>query len=418
MREEGITPMTAHRRTFPAARLATMAGALGVLFAAGPAALLAPAIGEDARASLPAPPPDGTMGFVVSEFVQPIVPGSDSCPDGPVLKMRDIYLESLPPEERARLKRKENEKELDRLWQLTAFGKDGSTNVCSQPDLFDRPLQRTLKSPLAWGLDLDGGTAGEEGCGHEEFATPDGQSGIDNQEYRVNGCKLEWRGLDGMPSDNSVGMKQFMASGEWTQVLLLRGVDSLQNDPEVEVIYANTPDRPMIDSRGTWLKGATFTISTTPPRNRNVLKGRIEHGVLTTEPADIQLTQTWGQGGARDIRGNRTKWHYVKGRLRLTFQADGSLRGMLGGYRPLFDVIASPAIGGAGAALTAGIDCAGELKTLRKYADGLRNPKTGQCEGISGTQRITAIPAYVNDVAPADAVRTASQGPAMQGKTR
>ncbi|MCB2079046.1 MAG: hypothetical protein KDE55_15285 [Novosphingobium sp.] len=361
------------------------------------------AIGEQSSGTLPEPPADGVMGFVVTEFVQPIVPGTDHCPDGPVLKLRDAYLDGLPADERDRLSRKENEKELLRRWQLSAFGQEGETNICSQPDMFDRPLQRTLQSPVAWGLDLDGnadGTASDDTCAHENFATPQGKKGIDNQEYRVNGCKLEWRGVDGMPSDNAVGMKQFMTSGEWTQVLILKGVDSLRNDPDVEVIYANTPDRPIIDSKGNWLRDVTYSVSEEPPRERNVLKGWIENGVLMTAPADIRLVQTWGQGGARDIRGNRAKWHYQKGRLHLTFQSDGSLSGMLAGYRPLFDVIISPSIGGAGSALVAGIDCSAELKTLQKYADGIKDPKTGKCTAISGTQMIKAIPAFVNDIAP------------------
>lgn len=387
------------------AAFCALAGGLAVALPMADAPLpgSAPVIGAEATASLPAPPPGGEMGFVVSEFVQPIVPGTDACPEGPVLKLRDAYLASLPAPERERLTRKENEKELLPLWQKTAFGPNG-TNVCSQPDQFDRPLQRTVKAPTAIGLDLDAGDK-SQGCAQEEFTSPQGEAGIDNQEYRANGCKIEWRGLDGMPSDNSTGMRQFMASGEWTQVLLLKGVDSLRDDPEVTVIYANTPDRPMIDGKGNWLPGATFTISDKHPRNRNVLKGRIVDGVLTTEPADIVLTGTWGQGGARDIRGNRAKWRYQKGRLRLAFQADGSLRGLLGGYRPLFDVIISPAIGGAGAALVAGIDCAAELKTLRKYADGMRDPRTGQCTAISGTQRISAVPAFVNDVPARTAAR-------------
>ena len=80
---------------------------------------------------------------------------------------------------------------------------------------------------------------------------------------------------------------------------------------------------------------------------------------------------------------------------------------MLGGYRPVFDVGQSPALGGAGSALTAGIDCAANLRTLRAFADGLRNPKTGKCEGVSSAIRITAIPAFVNDVPPA--TRTAAR---------
>jgi hypothetical protein len=181
-------------------------------------------------------------------------------------------------------------------------------------------------------------------------------------------------------------------------VILLRGVDSLEQDDHVEVIYANTPDRPMTDSKGKFLVGASFAVSDSAPRNRNVLIGRIDKGVLTTRPADIALTQTWGQGGARDIRGNRTKWDYRKGRLRLVFQPDGSLAGLLGGYRPVFDVIQSPALGGAGSALSAGIDCASQLATLRKYADGLRDPKTKQCTAISSAVKIVAVPAFVTDL--------------------
>lgn len=380
--------------------------AAGLVFAGPmssvPTPFTAPAIGEDAPRSLPQPPADGVMGFVVSNFYQPIVPGKEACPEGPALKLRDAYLHGLEPAERERLSRKENEEELNGLWRQTAFGPN-DTNICSQPDMFDRPMMRSVQNDLAFGLDLDGdggnggGKGGGNDCGQTDFVSLQGVRGIDNQEYRAQGCKLEWRGVDGMPSDSAVGMRQFHVSGEWTQVILLRGVDSLTDDDDVEVIYGNTPDRPFIDSKGQFLPGGTFTISTAPPRHRNVLKGRIKNGVLTTEPQDIKLTQTWGQGGARDIRGNRGIWDYRQGRLQLTFQADGSLEGVLGGYRPLFDVVISPSLGGVGSALVAGIDCAAEMKTLRHFADGLRNPETGQCEGISSAQKISAVRAFVND---------------------
>ena len=364
----------------------------------GTGSLGSAAIGQPMHSSLPAPPADGVMGFVVSRFIPPIVPGKEACPGGPSPKLRDAYLASLVPAERERLTRKENEKELERNWKLVGLGPN-DTNFCSQPDLFDRPLLKTVQSKLAIGLDLDGSKRGE-GCAHEEFSSPSGDQGIDNQHYRVMGCKLEWRGLDGNQSDQSVGTRQFHASGEWTQVILLRGVDSLQDDDEVEVIYGNTPDRPFIDSKGNFLPGATFTISDKPPRHRNLLKGRIANGVLTTSPARIELTQTWGQGGARDIRGNRGVYDFHEGMLRLTFQPDGTLKGLVGGYQPLFNAILSPALGGAGAVVAAGIDCAAELKTLRKYADGMRDPRTGQCTGISSAMQIEAVPAFVNDVEP------------------
>ena len=61
-----------------------------------------------------------------------------------------------------------------------------------------------------------------------------------------------------------------------------------------------------------------------------------------------------------------------KGRLQLTFNPDGTLSGMLGGYRPVFELIQSPAIGGIGSAIDAGIDCAAQLKNLKRHADGIR----------------------------------------------
>lgn len=389
--------------TAPVALGAVAAGLFAI--GAGPAQrLTSPAIAQAPAAQLPAPPVNGVMGFVVDEFFQPVIFGKDACPKGPVLRLRDAYLQTLPAAEATRLRKPENVKEWDAGWQAYAFNEAGA-NVCTNPDMFDRPMQRTVESPNAWGLDLDGGDKSET-CQHEEFTTPTGVTGIDNQEYRAMGCAPEWRGVDGVSADQKVGMQQFHNSGEWTQVILLRGVDSLQNDPEVEVVYANTPDRPVLDTMGKWLPGASFTISNKAPRERNVLRGKIVDGVLTTEPADIKLAGTWGQSAERDLRGPRGRFDYRKARLQLKFQPDGTLTGLMGGYRPYFDTILSGSLGGAGTALVAGHDCASQLKTLKTLADGLKDPKTGECKGISSAQQIRAIPAFVTDV---PATRTAAR---------
>lgn len=65
----------------------------------------------------------------------------------------------------------------------------------------------------------------------------------------------------------------------------------------------------------------------------------------------------------------------------------------------MFDLISAPAIGGIGSATVAGIDCAQQLATARKFADGLRDPKTGKCTAVSSAAQIRAIPAFVSDVA-------------------
>ena len=50
------------------------------------------------------------------------------------------------------------------------------------------------------------------------------------------------------------------------------------------------------------------------------------------------------------------------------------------------------------AALVAGIDCAAYHATLKKLADGIRDPRTGQCSGVSSAEQMSAVPAFVNDV--------------------
>lgn len=380
------------------------------LSAATPELARAPADAAPETARLPAPPANGVMGFLVDQFGMRGVQDKDACPDGGTMTLREAYLANLPPAERARLSLKENEAELVRRWQAQVYAPDGS-NMCSQPDRFERPQQPTVKGRYAWGFDLDGGN-NPDGCVHEEFQTPTGETGIDNQEYRVLGCG--GRPPAGTPvaaqsaadaeaaarqSEGARGMNQFMASGEWTQVILLRGVDSLENDPQVEVIYGNTADPPPADAKGRFLPGASFTISDKGARHRNVLKGKIVDGVLTTEPADVQLAQTWGQGGVREIRGARWKYTFMRARLRLEFQPDGSIRGMIGGYRPTIELISAPTLGGAGSATTAGIDCAATIQAANRLADGMRDPRTGKCTAVSSAYRIGGIPAFVNDVA-------------------
>ena len=363
---------------------------------------IAPAMAQTDATRLPAAPANGVMGFVVYHFVNAVIQGKDACPEGPAMKNREIFLSSLPPEERDRIQKKENQAEFTRRWAASMSHPDGS-NICSQYSQFpERPLLRTVQSRVAWGLNLDGdegdGSKNPDGCAHDNFTAPDGTKGIDNQAYRAMGCALEWRGVDGG-----------LASGEFTQVLLLRGVDSLVNDNDVEVIYGNTPDRPVVDAGGKFVWNASFTVSDKFPRERNVLHGKIVNGVLTTDPQDIKLTQTWGQSAQRDLRGVRSRWDLRKARLRLTFQPDGTLKGLVGAYQPIDRVGTAAMLGGMGSAMVAGIDCAGEYNTIKKLADGLRDPKTGECKGISTGLELSAVPAFVNDVRGKDKPRVASR---------
>jgi hypothetical protein len=385
-------------RFFQSSALASLAVAVLAIGAAPEGSGLgsAPATAQAQPAKLPAPPASGVMGFVVNHFTYAVIQEKAACPDGPALRNREIFVNSLPPAEAERLQKKENEREFAQKWRATLMNSEGM-NICNQYAHFpDRPLLRTVQSKFAWGLDLDGDTGGgpknTDTCAHEAFTSPDGEKGIDNQAYRALGCKLEWRGIDGVAGDIVKGFDGFLASGEWSQVILLHGVDSLVNDPDVEVIYANTQDRPVVDSTGKFIWQASFTVSESEGRYRNLLHGRIVNGVLTTDPKDIKLVYFPGQNIAR------VSFDLQRGKLRLAFQPDGSVKGLVGGYQPIENFQGHQARGGLGTAMTAGIDCAGEHNTLKKYADGMKDPKTGQCTAISNALELAAVPAFVNDL--------------------
>lgn len=368
------------------------------------AIVLALAVGDDggappARAAgtgapqLPAPPADGELGFVVVKFHTPAYIGkpAEDCPDGMMGVLRDQYLATQPAAERARLEQKENEAELKRKWIAYGSGPNG-TNVCSNVREFpNMPPTHMNKSKIGWGLNLDGDEQGGKDdytCAHDNFTSPSGEKGIDHQFWRVQGCAAGYRG----PGDNGYGESQLnmdylMMTGETTQVILLRGVDSLVDDPKVDVVYANTDDRPIVDSKGAPIFRASYSVATHAKNAeyRNVLHGRIVNGVLTTDTSDILL------------KANRYDFDLARGKLRLEFQPDGTVKGMVGGYQPLLNILSLARAGGMGSVATAGINCAGIYSALRQMADGARDPKTGQCSKISYAYELTGIPAFVND---------------------
>jgi hypothetical protein len=157
----------------------------------------------------------------------------------------------------------------------------------------------------------------------------------------------------------------------------------------------------VLDSQRNFIAGVSFGFSERNPAWRTVLHGRIVGGELTTDARDVRLKAPWGQGGAR---GARNEYDLRQARLKFRFQPDGTIRGLMGAYQPIRNVIASATLGGFGAAETAGIDCATQYATMKRLADGLRDPKTGQCGGISVALTVAAVPAFVNDAPAATSV--------------
>ncbi len=399
MTQETARPETGAKTKARLSRTAKLASALAIVLAMG--------VGHDAGApsaiaappSLPAPPADGEMGFVVVQFHQAVYIGDPKvdCPDGMLGVLKDSYLTTVPvAAERARLQLKQNESELQTKWQTYGAGPNG-TNVCANINEFlDRPPTPMLTGRVAKGFDLDNdqGAGGNDSytCKHDNFTSPAGEKGIDHQLWRVQGCSVQYRGTD--ESGNGEIRKAYddqMMTGQITQVIRLRGVNSLVNDPDVQVLYANTDDRPAVDSRGNPVFKASYTVSTAGMKvgYRNLLRGRIVNGVLTTDQKDIILHG-----------GSYSPYDLARGKLRLTFQPDGTAKGMLGGYKPLLSLLTAARGGGRGSVNTAGINCAGQYTALRLMADGDKDPKTGQCRRISYAYELVAVPGFVNDIQP------------------
>jgi hypothetical protein len=361
--------------------------------AASPAASAGPA----ASTQLPAPPASGEMAFVFSNFGVAVHPGKDACPTGLSNMVRDNFLSTVPPAERARLLKPENEPELTKDWKAYGFSPDHRKNVCANYDQFDHPLYKTVQNKISYGLNLDGDTSGEKPhdpyvCPHEKFTSPTGEKSVDNQYYRALGCERNWRAADGgIGADMAMGYKNSLMS-DYTIVMLLRNVHSLVNDDNVEVVLASSQDKPIVDTQQNFIRNASYQV-TTNPHWRNVLHGHIVNGVLTTDSKDIVLER---QLGVRP-RGVPTDWNFARSRLQLAFKPDGTLDGILGGYVPLTAFMLQQIGGGAGTVTVADIDCASQYLTIKALADGERDPVTGQCNRISSAMHLEAVPAFVFD---------------------
>jgi hypothetical protein len=365
-----------------------------------------------AISQFPAPPANGEMAFVFSDLSPLVYPGWDACPTGWARTNKEQFLATVSPAEQVRLLKPENETELTGKWKASTLGAD-NTNICSNYDRFpNRPLQAMVQNKLAYGLNLDGTQDGKPKdsyfCPHEKFESPLGDRGIDNQAYRAHGCSRIYRGPGGGEAEASVAAKGQVATGQFTVVMILRGVDSWVHDDHIEVILASSDQQPIVDNQRNFARNASYHVSNNP-RWRNVLHGEIVNGVLTTESKDVVLLRT------RELKGYKPKpgagsnwdWDFERARLKLAIRPDGTLEGILGGYELPVDLLHAMIGGGRGTAQIAGIDCAAMFNTLMKLADGGRDPNTGQCTRDSTAYRVTATQAFVFDHPP-QSIKTAA----------
>jgi len=97
---------------------------------------------------------------------------------------------------------------------------------------------REVQGKIAIGLNLDGNTDGRATsktpniCTHQDFVSPEGQPGIDNQFYRAVGCAQTWR-----KGGYNVAFYNGQFQGTRVNRILVEvsDVDDEMNDDHVEV---------------------------------------------------------------------------------------------------------------------------------------------------------------------------------------
>lgn len=183
----------------------------------------------------------------------------------------------------------------------------------------DRFPFHEVAGKVGLGLNLDGKVDADD------FTSPEGEKGIDNAFYRALGCIRMFRGEASYAHFTELWVREFRTN----RILIeLTDVDSLENDDAVVVSMYRGKDKLIMDVNGKKvMPGASNRIDERwSKRYTYRLKGKIENGILTTEPADI----SWAWSAWYSDPGY---YDFKQGRFRLKLDPSGeSAEGLFAGY--------------------------------------------------------------------------------------
>jgi hypothetical protein len=257
----------------------------------------------------------GTIGLVVGSLRFALFESPEAkqeCPQGFTHKLMDNYSAEYPTDEAKSARERQ-------FGYYTNRGPNGE-NVFHFPTAVQDPLPfRAAAGATAFGLDLDGRTD------PDDFTSPEGAAGIDNQMYRVLGCTPGWR---------SIGMiaglaNQTLRGHTYGRILIeIAAVDAERDDGEVAVTIYRGLDPVPEDASGKLIPWRSQRIDYKRGlRYVRRLHGRLAAGVLTTDPVDVTLPFYEIPG----IPGDRLL-HQM--RLKLQISADGA-SGFIAGYEDI-----------------------------------------------------------------------------------
>lgn len=241
---------------------------------------------------------------------------------------------------------------------------------------------KEAQGDTSYGLNLDGKV------GPEDFKSPDGEKGIDNQLYRVIGCVGQYRTMGTFNHFENLFMRSY---DDARIVVELSEVDDLKNDDSIVATVYRGSDGLLQDATGEgFIPGGTQRIDMRWGKEyMSQLKGKIVDGVLITDPAD-RVMLPWG------VTFGTSGYHVFRG-FQLKLKVDPEFaEGLMAGY---VDVKAFNHH--LNTSWSTHHHSYGQLSSLSEYkammrlADGYPDPETGKNTAISSAVRVKFVQVYV-----------------------
>ncbi|MFL2771930.1 MAG: hypothetical protein ACJZ9F_13090 [Rhodospirillaceae bacterium] len=330
-----------------------------------------------------------TLGFVVVSFYTSVYETKymEECPRGLAIGNDEIWWKGLDPAIRDELTDGGDIEPVTGIRRaMSAKRGPNGEDVCAMPTIVEDPPLKIVEGTISYGMNLDGLTnsnATPKTCSHENFTSPDGEAGVDNQMYRLLGCVYGWRD-SGYIETNANG--ELIDTSQGVILVEISEVDDRKNDEDVTVRMFRANDVFPKDTQGNVLPFASYRIHDIPGYG-NSAKGRIIDGVLTTDPIEAFLPY-YGNLAHSEI-------HLRDMRLELDIGvSENRAKGYIAGYRDVENFWSYFRKGGY-MAVTGQFSCPAMYKAAYELADGYPDPETGQCTALSTSYSIEAIPAFI-----------------------
>jgi hypothetical protein len=309
----------------------------------------------------PAPKSGASKVFVISWFAASVDSRADQCPKVNTKATAADYYALLSKEQAAVERALYADKGGVPTGQLQFRGPN-HMNVCLLPGIVADPGH---VKPTA------------------NYVSPDGRTGIDNQLFTVEGCVEGFRRKGFLPMIFNEGRQV----GRPSALLEISGIDDERNDNDVIVTVLYSTDDFTRSPTKVVIPDVTYRVTQNPQYTQSFarFRGKLVNGVLSTERID--------RLHFHEVTGIETT--FMQPQMRLTFLAYGKMTGVITGYvdwrqRLLWEIYRSSDYEN-----TIGFQCPAIYNAMKRAADGLKDPVTGEFNGISAAFEIEGVPAFI-----------------------